>query len=745
MTAGSEKKGHDVSSNAIPANLPPPSGRLPLLALQVLVGLCLVLPLLVYGLVGLYRYQQIRLETEVRLDRALRIAQEHALKIFDTNELVLDRVLDALGSSDARTIQKREKALHDQLRGISWNKPQIQSISVVGPEGKLLASDRSYPAPAALTAANQANFQWHRVNRDGLYISQLLTDNETDQNFFAMSRGRYAADGAFEGLVSISLALSYFETIHSDLVADEPGLAITMLREDGMIFSRWPLLADAQASLSPDSLVMSKISAGQTFGIANGVTLADGQERLLAFSKVGAYPVFLGTGMDVREIRSRWRQEMAWLGMFGLPALIGLLIAAYLAWQRTRDALQTAQQLHDEIETRQRVEEALLQAQKLEALGRLTGGVAHDFNNALMVISNHIFLLKRKHPSADGPQLASIGRAIESATKLTRQLLAFSRRQAMVPEYLRLQHKLPGLKDLLGPVLGSQITLSLEIAPDTQPITVDSAEFELALINLAINARDAMPSGGRFGIKASNAGLSLPPMLKQPMVVVEASDTGSGIEAEVLNKVFEPFFTTKPVGQGTGLGLSQIYGLCQRAGGLATIQSQMGAGTTVSLFFPASTDKQPDHPHAEAAVHRNLQKNILLVEDNQEVATALTPVLQTLGCTVTHINRGAAARDWLLEKFDPQSNANAGRPDILLTDVVMPGTLDGLALATYARDNFPQLKIILMTGYTEQLETISRLGFQVLPKPCSADILAEAISKAGNAGFAGFSDPNAGQ
>ena len=289
-----------------------------------------------------------------------------------------------------------------------------------------------------------------------------------------------------------------------------------------------------------------------------------------------------------------------------------------------------------------------------------------------------------------------------------------------------LQDRLPTLKDLLGPVLGSQVQFALDVASDVHPVLVDTAEFELALINLAINARDAMPQGGSFTIGARNPRPDeLPPLLQGPMVVVDANDTGSGIDAETLSKVFEPFFTTKPVGEGTGLGLSQVYGLCQRAGGSATIVSQPGRGTTVRLFFPAAPVRAEGAPNPPAMTLRHLGKKVLLVEDNDEVAAALQPVLEDMGCTVLRVNRAVAARDWLSRQDE--------LPDLLLTDVVMPGEMNGVGLAEYARTNFPQLRIIVMTGYAEQIERIARMGFEILPKPCSADMLAEAIQRVSSA------------
>jgi signal transduction histidine kinase/ActR/RegA family two-component response regulator len=709
-------------ARAAPVGAAPARPAAPLLSLRILALLCIGLPLLAYGVVGAVRYEQITTETEVRLDRALRIASEHARRVLETNESVLSRAIDAVGAADGRSIRANEKRIHQQLQAMAQNKPQLQGVWLLDRAGNLVASDRSHPAPADVNLADRAYFRWHQDRRGGLYVSQPLAGRSGGRTLFDLSRGRYSPDGSFAGTVSASLDPDYFEAFHGDLAADEPGLAITMLREDGAILSRWPALPDAPDSLAPDSPVMTLIRSGQTSGATRGVSSVDKRQRLLSFTKVGDYPVYLGTGMDVSEIRRRWLDEMSWLAAFGLPPLLALFLVARIAIGRTREALESAHRLNEETLARRRVEESLLQSQKLEALGRLTGGVAHDFNNALMVISNNLFLLKEKQPEVDRARVASMERAVESATKLTRQLLAFSRRQALVPEYVRLQERLPSFRDLLEPVLGRQIELVVMTAQDTRPILIDPAEFELALINLAVNARDAMPGGGRLRIAARNAALDeIPPQLEPPLVLIEANDSGSGIEPELLAKVFEPFFTTKPVGDGTGLGLSQIYGLCQRAGGLATIQSQVGVGTTVRLFFPAAAQRPADVAKHPPALPTDLAKTILLVEDNDDVAEALQPVLLSVGCQVTRLDRAAAAEEWL----ERQSRL----PDVLLSDVVMPGEIDGLALAQRVRIRFPGLRVILITGYAEQMEAIARQGFEVIPKPCSAEMLASAIAR----------------
>ncbi|MES2412741.1 MAG: ATP-binding protein [Pseudomonadota bacterium] len=682
---------------------------------------CIGVLLLIYVWGGYYRYQQLQAEADRRIDRSLRIAREHALKVFDTNEALVSRMEDIVGEADRATIVANEKALHEQLQAISKNRAQIQSMYVLDANGKMLVRDRTYPAPAAGDASDRLFFKWHQAKKGGLYISEPLIGKISKERLFDMSRGRYNRNGDFEGVVSVSLLPSYFENFHKDLSADESGIALTMFREDGMIMSRWPPLQNAPDRMSSTSSVMARVRAGDVEAKTIGISSLDGRRRLLMYSKLPGYPIYVGIGKDLDEITSQWLREMAWLAAFALLPIAGLAYALRVSLRRTRDATQYAHDLNQEAHARRRVEEALFQAQKLEAMGRLTGGVAHDFNNALMVISNNLHLIKRKFPEANGPQVASIGRAIESATRLTRQLLAFSRKQALVAEQVSLQEKLPPLKDLMGPVVGSQIALAIDIADDTAPIMVDSAELELALLNLAINSRDAMPAGGRFTLDARNADGSLPPLMKAPMVVITATDTGAGVDPAIIAKVFDPFFTTKPVGEGTGLGLSQIYGLCERAGGTATIESVVGSGTTVRLFFPAVTTPVAAVSVLKPAERVALNLSLLMVEDNDDVAAALQAVLEDMGCTVTRLDRGAAGRDWL--------NAQTVLPQLLLTDVVMPGEMDGIALAKFARETFPSLPVLLMTGYAEQLDFITGAGFEVVPKPSSPEQLAESILK----------------
>ncbi|HTH11195.1 MAG TPA: ATP-binding protein, partial [Acidovorax sp.] len=470
--------------------------------------------------------------------------------------------------------------------------------------------------------------------------------------------------------------------------------------------------------LAPHGPVMQRLARGDESAQLRGISAINGKNSFISYRKVGNYPLYIAAGRSLSALREEVLEELAILFAMGALPVAALFLTATIALRNARTVLLTMERLEKEIETRRRAEEALLQAQKLEALGRLTGGVAHDFNNALMVIANNLFLLKRASPEVGAKQIDSMSRAVKSATNLTRQLLAFSRRQPLVAEHVVLQDKLPPMKDLFTPVLGSKVQLSVQVDPDTAPVVLDVAELELSLLNLSINARDAMPTGGGLAIHARNARNDETPEGMQDMVVIEVRDTGVGIPPELLNKVFEPFFTTKAVGEGTGLGLSQVYGMCERMGGRAKISSALGAGTCVSLFFPRAAHQPVAAESGPAPALEPLDQSVLLVEDNDEVAASMVPILESLGCRVTRVDRAAKARQ-LLE--------DGSRPDIILSDVVMPGEMDGVALAQHIRQAWPAQRLLLMTGYAEQLENIRHLGFHVLPKPCTPQMLYAAM------------------
>ena len=368
--------------------------------------------------------------------------------------------------------------------------------------------------------------------------------------------------------------------------------------------------------------------------------------------------------------------------------------------------------------------EQVSQSQRLEALGQLTGGVAHDFNNLLAVIGNNAFVLQRTStsPSAAAP-LAAIARAVQVGSRLTGHLLRFARRSEVRPEVIDLGYHLPSLIEMLKTALGSSTRVAMRVEPSTWMVECDSGELELSLINLAVNSRDAMPSGGEFIVVARNATASeavgLPP---GPHVVIAVSDTGAGIPVDVIDQVFEPFFTTKGLGKGTGLGLSQVYGFCTQAGGTARILASSVAGTTVLMLLPATlkvaepVERPPLVEPAPVPQHREL----LLVEDNDELGQATETLLTLFGYRVTR----ASSAEEAIELLD----ARDSHFDIVLSDVVMPGGMNGVSFAQYLQKNLPEMPIILITGYAAHLR--DKHGFEILRKPCAPDVLLAALRRA---------------
>jgi PAS domain S-box-containing protein len=364
----------------------------------------------------------------------------------------------------------------------------------------------------------------------------------------------------------------------------------------------------------------------------------------------------------------------------------------------------------------ERMQKQLAESQKLDALGQLTGGVAHDFNNLLMVIGGSAQVLK-KYAGDEKSQRAV--EAIESAARrgaaLTSQLLTFARRQNVNPQTVHLSERIDAVREVLNMGVGGAIQLTTDVKDDLWPIKVDISEFETALINLTINARDAMPDGGAIKISAENVTLN-DDVSKGDFVVIRVSDNGAGIPPDIVQKVFDPFFTTKPVGKGTGLGLSQVHGFAYQAGGLVSLCSELGEGTTVTISLPRDSAAMVSDKIFRTASSGS--GTILLVEDNPDVATASAGLLEQLGYAVRWVSNAEAAL----------AEIEAEAIDLVFSDIVMPGKMDGLTLAQTIRGKYPRLPILLATGYSDTLRRTS-LGFQILRKPYEIHELSQALSK----------------
>ncbi|MBD0270767.1 MAG: response regulator [Acetobacteraceae bacterium] len=395
-----------------------------------------------------------------------------------------------------------------------------------------------------------------------------------------------------------------------------------------------------------------------------------------------------------------------------------------LVAERTRELEAANAELRSQMVERARVEESLRHAQKLEAVGQLTGGVAHDFNNLLMVISGGLDMLDRQDDPARQRRLMNgMRQAAGRGAALTRQLLAFSRRQALRPEPLDLRKQVGAMRDLLDRSLRGDVHVALELADGLWPVAVDPGELELAVLNLSVNARDAMPAGGTIVIRAENLSGLADGDLRGDFVRLSVVDTGTGMPPEVVSRVFEPFFTTKDIGKGSGLGLAQVYGFAKQSGGGVRIDTAVGRGTAIALLLPRS-DEAPSTqrgPPAEARPDQPLGAmagDVLLVEDDDEVAALVTEMLTQLGLRATRAGSAAAALGAL---------ADGRAVDLVFSDVMMPGGMNGVDLAREVKRRRPGLPVLLTTAYAEAAKGDAEAeGIALLPKPYRLDELAAA-------------------
>ncbi|HZV04177.1 MAG TPA: PAS domain S-box protein [Gemmataceae bacterium] len=370
----------------------------------------------------------------------------------------------------------------------------------------------------------------------------------------------------------------------------------------------------------------------------------------------------------------------------------------------------------------QRVQAERARAQKIEVLGRLTSGVAHDFNNLLMIVTGHLQTLKRL--ASNDPKGVRAAEAIDSASRrgqsLTRQLLTFSRRQVFNPIVVDIAPQLETLLKMLESSIGVSHKLLSVVPPETWPVKIDVDELELAMMNLALNAKDAMPSGGVITLSATNAHLDAedaPDGLSGDFVALTVSDTGCGIPEDVLPKIFDPFFTTKQAGRGTGLGLAQVHGFALQSGGSVGVTSKLGQGTSITLYLPRATTT-PERDRADSTALVPEGGTALVVEDNPDVLDATVALVEQLGFQVKIAQNAAAALNAVAR----------GDISIVLSDIVMAGTMDGLELARAIRERNPDLPVILVTGYNDRSENAIR-EFTLLRKPYTIADLSRAIMR----------------
>lgn len=812
--SGSEEIGDPLDADQVLGREPDRNFASVRRAFVILLAAAIVLPLIYVVIAAIGDLRDRQRVALVVTSRVARIAEEHAIKVFDLNQSLNERVLDLLGGMNDIGIRQHERLIHERLRQIGGGYPQVASVSVFSGNGQMLANSYVFPAPATSVR--------HRPEFDALVkgrafdVSSLMSGTLSHRPVFTMSVPRRDVNGGFNGVVSVALRVDYFSDFYKDLAGTEKSMTIGLAREDGELLVHYPLVdvdVDANGNAAggtmreppPYRIIASLLRPAleRNHAIVGRATLGvDGEENIVAYRSVAGYPVYVFASYPNHAIIAAWLNHVALLaaGVF-IPCLVlwGVIV---MSLRRLTAEEKAWAAWRDEAATRRAVEAAFRQARRMQALGTLVGSVAHDFNNLLMTMSANAQVVRRRGPGNAENEVAAIERAIKNGKRLTRQLLGVARKQPHRTEIVQMQAWLPGAQPLLASALGIKVALIFKVHPETWPFLADAAELELALMNIALNARDAMPDGGKLMIEVDNLRLGEGEAFAHAgdYVRISVTDSGRGMTPGILARAFEPLFTTKPLGMGTGLGLPQVSGFCEQSGGTASIESEELRGTTVRLYLPRvvataaagtpSDEPQVPHPFAQAMASRMASAapaqtaadeagtaastvpffavrgavgavgaavladataeaafgvrgdtplarpdiSILLVEDNPEVAAGTEALLAIMGHQTHWIDNADAAYEYLLE-----TSAAAGMGeeatlpfDLVLSDIHMPGKMNGIDFAMQLRTRYPAMPVILVTGYASELERAKLAEIQVISKPFDVEVLESLIEEMSN-------------
>ncbi|OAJ63740.1 hybrid sensor histidine kinase/response regulator [Paraburkholderia ginsengiterrae] len=688
--------------------------------LLTVLAVSIVFPLVCLAGYGYLDYQRRIADSNDMIDRLARVTEEQAVKVLDLDQQMPSRIVDLLGNKNDAQIRSGDALLHDRLRAIGGDFPQVSSIFLLGVDGDLLVSSRTFPAPA-VSIGQRDDFLMAKAMRPQPYFSLPMVGPVSQNDVFITSTGRVGADGQFLGVVSVALRRDYFSRFYRDLTNGDPALALGLYRQDGNLLVRYPPWP-AGAKPTAHSAFTQALRDKQLFGHVRLNSTVDGVERLLAFRRVGDYPLYVMSAYATSSIVAAWRGHFILIAVLTAVPCMAIWLLVFFSLRQLEGERRAWERWQGEVAMRLSAEASSRQLQRMGALGNLVANVAHDFNNLLMVVSANTELARLKRYTNLEKEVLAVERATATAESLTRRLLSVARKQPLKQQPLNLASWLPAAAPLIDAALGDNIELALNLVDNVWPVLADPTDLEFAIMNLVVNARDAMPRGGRFVIRCQNNRLVGSDTLLPDgeYVLIACSDDGVGMPEAVVRRAFEPLFTTKLRGSGAGLGLAQVLSMCEQAGGTAKIDSVPGSGTTVRLYLPRHRKRQgaagadaaqPAVPAAAGVV--------LLVEDNEDVAAGVAAVLETFGCEVRHEPTADQAFDVL---------TGGARFELVLSDIQMPGKLNGIDLAEKVRSAWPSQKIALMTGYADELERARRLGVAILAKPFNIDELHALVA-----------------
>jgi signal transduction histidine kinase/CheY-like chemotaxis protein len=696
--------------------------------LRVLLVAVIVLPITLFAVASWLNYIAAFQASRLRVVNATDAINQHAQKVFETAELILGEVAERVDDMDWLQIASSD-TLHRMLVELG-QRPRVAVVGLIGPDGLIVANNLSLPlTPAALS--ERSYLEVDRPGTGPLFISSVASSVFTGKPDFIVARYLKGMPRVgMRNMIFVSLDLDNLID-YSQTIIDSGDYLLNMSRSDGAVLVRFPGEALAGRILSPASQFRQNIARDPESGSYETASELDGSRRLFSYRKVADYPVYVSVGLLRSSIVDGWLRLMGSHLIFGVPAMLALVALAYFAMRRSDEADRAVAAVAAETERRKAAEDTLRHAQRMQAIGQMAGGIAHDFNNLLTAVTGNLDMILRS--AGDAARIKRLTEAALRATtrgeRLTHQLLMFSRREVLRPETLNLNRLLMEFEGLMRRAAGESVDVQLHLDPGLDPSHVDQVQFEAAVLNLVVNARDALPDGGPIIVETSNVVLDEAYAAENPevrpgaYVLVAVSDKGGGIDMNDLPHVFEPFFTTKEIGKGSGLGLSQVYGFAKESGGHVKIYSEPDVGTSVKLYLPRSSERPAETVRHTVVPLRIAAggESVLVVEDDEAVLTMAVESLEDLGYRVLVAHNGREALEIV---------KGSAKIDILFSDIVMPGGLNGAELAIEARRLRPSIKVLLTSGYSGAAlagEHGLPADLPVLGKPYRRDELAAQL------------------
>ncbi len=703
--------------------------------LVLMIAAAAVLPALLFVLLSLHEKDRRVTGLTDKAAVAALVGRERALGMIQASLLALERLDDTTAGLSWPQVQARRANLQAEIRRLELAQPVPTTLFLLRADGRVAASG----VDETVSTADLAIVQTLREGATGPAFDAVAAGELGSGAKLLVARQRATEVRGREGLLLAAIQARGISAEWDGL--GQAGGRFALLRDDGVVLLRQdaqegvPLILPAQ---NPLRLAMREGASGRLAADPFG----NDEPSIVAWQRVGDYPLVLAYTVPVAAWQQGWVQAMGPQIAICLTLSLLMTIAAVRLRRRKRadDATLArleahAEELQAEITRREAAEDSLRNAQRLEGLGRLTGGVAHDFNNLLTAILGTARALERHlGPRADERTkrlLAATVTAVDRGARLNASLLAFARRQPLTLTTVDANALLRDFLPLLRRALDESVSVELALDQKLPTCNADAAQLEAALLNLAINARDAMPRGGKLRVVTRRAWLQEqalagnPEAQPGPYVAIEVRDTGEGMTPEVRERAFEPFFTTKAAGQGTGLGLSQVFGFVRQIGGHVAIQSAPRRGTTITLYLPlGSATEVPvggTVPPVRVAARSGIGLSVLVVEDEPAVRAVAVDMLQDAGFAVLAAPDGPTALALLRE---------GAQADILFSDVVMPGGMTGVDLAREARRLRPEIGVLLASGYAaEALAEHGGAGeFEILGKPYDVETVLTRIA-----------------